>query len=268
VFDVEMTLFPRVEIGKAGIAPMTSMFYFDASDRDGIDDYRPATADSDGLEMRTGRGERLWRQLSNPADLRHSAFADTNPVGFGLMQRKRDFRAFQDLEAHYERRPSLWIEPIGDWGEGAVHLVEIPTKEEIHDNVVAFWRPHEPFRPKLEYLYRYRMHWGWKAPADSGLAAVAATRVGRGSEEGRRLVVIDIEGETLQALPAGAQPVGEVSASRGKIANAVAQPNVETGGWRISFELLPEGEEVVDLRARLVDGKTPLSETWTWQWAP
>lgn len=46
----------------------------------------------------------------------------------------------QDLEAHYEKRPSLWVEPVGNWGAGAVVLTEIPTQSEIHDNIVAFWK--------------------------------------------------------------------------------------------------------------------------------
>lgn len=29
------------------------------------------------------------------------------------------------------------MEPIGDWGEGSIHLIEIPTNEEIHDNIAA-----------------------------------------------------------------------------------------------------------------------------------
>ena len=62
------------------------------------------------------------------------------------MQRRRDFANYRDLESRYERRPSLWVEMLGDAGEGAVHLVEIPTTREIHDNIVAFWRPTQPLR--------------------------------------------------------------------------------------------------------------------------
>ena len=135
VFDVETALYPRVDIPTAGLAPLTSMFMFDANNRANVDDFRPAVHDSDGLAVHNGRGEQLWRPLTNPADLQISTFVDSNPRGFGLIQRKRDFRDYQDLEAHYEKRPSLWIEPIGDWGEGGVFLVEIPSKEEIHSKL-------------------------------------------------------------------------------------------------------------------------------------
>src|SRR3546814_9128325 len=94
--------------------------------------------------MLNGKGEQTWRQLQNPPTLQHSGFQDRDPRGFGLMQRKRKYEDFQDAEAAYQKRPSLWVEPLGDWGEGEVHLVEIPTADEYHDNIVAFWRPKLP----------------------------------------------------------------------------------------------------------------------------
>ena len=170
------------------------------NDRGGVDDFRPAVHDSDGLAIQNGRGEQIWRPLSNPTDLQVSAFVDNNPRGFGLMQRQRDFRAYEDLEARYEKRPSAWVEPIGDWGEGAVHLVEIPTSTEINDNIVAFWRPRNPTRAKGEYTYTYRIHWGAQIPKPLPLAQVIATRIGAGPEE-TRLIVIDFAGENLKGVP-------------------------------------------------------------------
>ena len=152
------------------------------------------------LRSRTAAASRLWRPLNNPADLQVSAFVDNNPRGFGLMQRQRDFRAYEDLEARYERRPSAFVEPIGDWGEGAVHLVEIPTTTEINDNIVAFWRPRAPTRAKGEYVYTYRIHWGAQLPKPLPLAQVVATRIGAGPEESR-LIVIDFAGENLKGVP-------------------------------------------------------------------
>ncbi len=63
---------------------------------------------------------------------------DEHPRGFGLIQRDRDFVALPGSEwRNFQRRPSYWIQPLGDWGKGGVELVEIPTDEEIHDNIVA-----------------------------------------------------------------------------------------------------------------------------------
>ncbi|MDB5415903.1 MAG: periplasmic glucans biosynthesis protein, partial [Rubritepida sp.] len=133
--EVTATLFPRQDVPSIGVAPATSMFFFGPQDRDGVSDYRPAVHDSDGLMIRTGAGEQIWRPLSNPRDLQVSGFLDGAPRGFGLMQRSRSFADFQDLNAVYHRRPHLWAEPLQDWGRGEVRLVEIPTQSEIHDNV-------------------------------------------------------------------------------------------------------------------------------------
>ena len=168
-----------------GIAPLTSMFLFDANDRTRVDDYREAVHDSNGLLLWTGKGEQVWRPLANPRELQISAFSDSGPRGFGLMQRGRSFGDYQDLEAHYEKRPSLWVEPIGDWGEGVVELVEIPTDREVNDNIVAFWRPHDPLKAKGEYILNYRLHWCWSVPAGThaGRGRRDALRPGVGSEE-------------------------------------------------------------------------------------
>lgn len=266
VFDVELALYPRIDLEQSGIATGTSMFLFDASNRASVDDYRRAVHDSDGLMMLTGRSEELWRPLANPRMLQISSFADGGPRGFGLMQRKRDFRAFEDLETRYERRPSLWVEPIGDWGEGVVQLVEIPTRGEIHDNIVAFWRPRQTLRANSEANFTYRLHWTSAAPIRDELARIVATRSGAGSVAGTRLFVLDAVGETLKALPADARPRLLASAEGARIQNPVARPNPEHGGWRLSFELLPESAKASELRALLLLGDTPLTETWVYRW--
>jgi len=265
VFDVEMALYPRVEIAQPGIGTLTSMFFFDANDRVGVDDFRPAVHDSDGLAMRNGRGEQLWRPLTNPRDLQVSVFSDVNPRGFGLMQRERDFHGYEDLESHFEKRPSAWVEPIGDWGEGMVQLLEIPSNEEIHDNIVAFWRPREPLRAKGEYIYTYRLHWGFGL-GDPKLAQFVKTRVGAGAEGARRFV-LEARGKTLE----GVKPEdirGVVSADKGEIRNLVVHPNEVAGGLRVGFELATAKEPVIELRGQLLRGDEPLTEVWLYRWTP
>jgi glucans biosynthesis protein len=265
IFDVESVHYPRKDIAVAGIAPLTSMFMFDANNRVNVDDYRPCVHDSNGLAILSGRGEQLWRPVANPADLQISLFGETSPRGFGLLQRKRDFADYQDLEAHYEKRPSLWVEPIGDWGEGGIELVEIPSPREIHDNIVAFWRPKAPLQANGEYGFVYRLHWCWSPPDRPPLPRIVDTRGGLAWDQKGRLFVIDVVGDALKPLAGGAPPKLEVTTGKGKIENAVALPNPEIKGWRISFELIPDGK-FAELRARLLDGTTPLSETWVYRW--
>jgi glucans biosynthesis protein len=268
VMDVEMTLYPRAELKLAGLAPLTSMFAFGPNDRVGIDDFRAAVHDSDGLAIWNGRGEWLWRPLINPATLQISEFVDDSLRGFGLLQRHRAFADYQDLEAQYERRPSLWIEPIGHWGSGAVQLVEIPSKTEYNDNIVAFWRPSQPIPAQSEERRTYRLHWCWTPPTTPPLATTADTRVGAGLQKGTRLFVIDFVGERLAGLTPDAPIQMAITTSAGSVAPPVARPNPAIGGWRVSFVLDPAGAEVCDLRGILKQGEDHLSEVWSYRWTP
>lgn len=264
--DVEVTLYPRANLARAGFAPLTSMFLFNPSDRLGIDDFRPAVHDSSGLSIRNGQGEWLWRPLNNPANLQVSAFMDHSPRGFGLLQRDRDFQNYEDLEARYERRPSLWIEPIGDWGPGAVHLVEIPSKSEVNDNIVAYWRPADPIPGGSEYVLNYRMQW-CNAPVPAPeVGLVLSTRVGTGWDSPTRLFVIDFAGGPLNELAADIIPEAIIAASEGKILNPVVQPNPEIKGWRLSFEVETGDARVIELRCHLGLDKRQLTEVWVNRW--
>ena len=179
--------------------------------------------DSNGLQIHTGHDEAIWRPLTNPRDLQISAFQDTGPRGFGLMQRKRAFVDYQDLESRYEKRPSLWVEPIGDWGQGVVELVEIPSDREVNDNMVAFWRPHDPLRAKGEYLLNYRLHWCWAPPGEVKLAQVMQTRCGLSFDQKHRQFIIDFVGESLKGLKPDSPPTLDVGADKGKIVSAVTR---------------------------------------------
>jgi glucans biosynthesis protein len=268
VIDVELTLYPRGELKHAGLASLTSMFFFAPHDRGGTDDFRPAVHDSDGLAIWTGRGEWLWRPLTNPDTLQVSAFSDNNPRGFGLLQRHRSFTDYQDLEAHYERRPSLWVEAIGDWGNGAVHLIEIPSNSEGNDNVVAFWRPSHPVPAHAEHRFTYRLHWCWTPPAMPALATTADTRVGAGPDKGTRRFVIDFVGGRLGELKPDAPVAPAITTSAGNVQHPVAQPNPATKGWRVSFVLIPESTALCELRCLLKLGDEVLSEVWSYRWTP
>jgi glucans biosynthesis protein len=266
IFDVETAIYPRVELAHAGLAPLTSMYFFGPNDRAGFDDFRPEVHDSDGLIMLNGRGEEIWRPLGNPKNLQVSAFSDTNPRSFGLVQRQRDFKAYEDLESSYQKRPSLVAEPIGDWGEGGVVLFEIPTKEEIHDNIAAFWRPKQPLAAKSEHTYTYRLHWGPDVAKSDSLARFVRTGVGARSEN-VKLFVLDLAGERLKSLDSKAVK-GVVSAENANVHDIVTQPNPETGGWRLSFQLDVKDQTAVELRAHLAENETAVSEIWVYRWTP
>lgn len=275
VMDVATALFARAEITRLGVAPMTSMFWYAEHNRHQAGDWRPEIHDSDGLALWTGADERLWRPLNNPRHLQVNAFLDVDPAGFGLMQRDRDFASYQDDGVFYERRPSLWVEPLDPWGGGAVELVEIPTDDEIYDNIVAFWRPDATVGEGDHLAIRYRLHWVSQEPYPArSLARVVATRVGPGGRPGLprpedvTRFVIDFEGGALDTLlnTDDVEPV--VTASAGEIVYAYALPVVDTPQWRAVFDLRLVGEGPIDLDCRLTIADRSLTERWMFQYFP
>lgn len=265
VMEVEATLFARKAVEQLGVAPLTSMYLFGENDRGTFDDFRPEVHDSDGLFVWTRDGEQLWRPLQNPARLNVSSFRAKGVRAFALLQRDTDFRSYEDLEARYERRPSAWVEPVGDWGAGAVRLVEIPTATEATDNVVAFWVPDAPLTPGTPLKLAYRLHWGAEAPWPAPGSVVTATRVAAGDTAGARRFVLDFS----RAPRPGDGPVEVVvTASTGKVLRTTVQPHEPSGGWRATFELLPDGGAPIELRAYLRRGTETLTETWSYLWTP
>ena len=263
--DVEATIFAREDIAHLGLAPLTSMFLFDAKDRGEHDDFRLGVHDSDGLAMWNGSDERLWRPLHSPRLLQISAFADSGPRGFGLIQRERSFSDYEDLTAAYHRRPSAWVEPIGDWGKGHVVLVEIPSSEEIHDNIVAYWRPEADIAGGNEISLTYRLSWGWDVPDLTGLLRVERTLSGAG-RDGRRRFVVDFAGDAPNPIRASAVQL-VAQANPGSLHDAEISENPEINGLRLSFDLDPEGADIVEMRLELRSGERRIAETWVYRWS-
>ncbi len=268
VMEVQTSLFPRKSVKQLGLAPLTSMYLYGENDRGGFDDFRPEVHDSDGLFLWLRNGEQLYRPLQNPRVLNVSSFQAESPRAFGLEQRDQDFYRYEDLEARYERRPSLWVEPMGEWGPGAVQLVEIPTDEEIHDNIVAAWVPQTPVKPGEELKLSYRLHWGSKPPFANGASRVLSTRTAKGANERQRRFVLDFSPSADFGKDDKVELV--VSSSTGEVLHPVAQKNDVTGGWRASFvlETKPDTGTPVELRAFLRSESTTLSETWSYLWTP
>lgn len=262
--QTRLALFPRVELRETGIAPLTSMFWFSPASRRAVDDYRPACHDSDGLQMHTGAGQALWRGLMAPRQLQISSFVDRDPRGFGLVQRARDFETYQDAEAMYHLRPSAWIEPEGDWGEGEVRLVEIPVENEFNDNIVSYWVPKDPMVRGERHEFAYRMSFAALPTADLPLAKVRQVRSGRSiNVETTRSYIIDFD----LAMFRDALPQIRVTTSAGNIVHAYLKPLPQQDALRLAFEFEPGNTRLAELQAVLVDeAGVALSETWLTRW--
>lgn len=275
LMDVHAELFARADIQRLGIAPLTSMYWYSDSNYWQREDWRPAIHDSDGLAIWTGKGERIWRPLNDSPGVQVNSFMDVNPKGFGLMQRDRDFDHYQDDGAFYNRRPSIWVEPRGNWGEGAVQLVEIPTNDEIHDNIVAYWLPKAPVKSGAAMALDYRLYWQDKEPhPPTSVGQVVATRSGRGGipggpgQQNKRKFVIDFDGGPLSGMATRYDLTPVISLSRGKADHAYVIKVVGTSTWRAFFDVTVEGQGPIDMRCYLRLGDKTLTETWLYQYFP
>ncbi|MEM7720950.1 MAG: glucan biosynthesis protein G [Pseudomonadota bacterium] len=265
VMDASLTLFPRAQIDTIGVAPLTSMYLKGPMRAAVSDDFRPNVHDSDLLFIENGAGERLWRPIANPIRVETSSFADTNPSCFGLYQTTRQYEDFHDPEARYQDRPSALVVPKGDWGAGAVMLVEIPTGTEFLDNIVAFWRPEAPLLAGGEYRFDYTLTWTKGAPPLHELAPVTQSRSGRDHDQpGARRFVLDFDIE-----PEGLTPDLSVFGSEdpGILYGTSLFGLPEGRGTRVTFLLKPEVEEALELRLQLRDAEgAPATPVWLHRW--
>lgn len=270
--DVTATLTPRVAINRLGIAPLTSMYWAGEGEADQRTGFRPEIHDSDGLMIHNGAGEWLWRPLANPRTLRISSFHDKSPRGFGLMQRDRQFSHYQDLEAHYHARPGYWVEPAGDWGEGRVDLVEIPTDNEVFDNIGCCWIPAAPLEPGKQHHFAYRLtalsttdHLNTLGQAGNSFVEVAAETEGQ-AEARRRFIVDYTGGDLAYHLGAPDKVTIDATTSAGTIRSAILDPNPVGKGFRAMLDVtLPRGETAV-IRMFLKTTSRVLTEVWTTSW--
>jgi glucans biosynthesis protein len=267
--DVRARLFERKRAKEVGLAPLTSMFFYGEDRPRPGRDWRPEVHDSDGLLIQSGTGEWIWRPLVNPTQLGLSYFDVENPRGFGLLQRDRDFRHYEDLEARYDSRPSTWITPLDNWGPGQIKLVEIPTNREFNDNIVAYWIPKTFPAAGQPIDVRYRMHFQSEDPLDPASGRATATRLGSGDTEGTSRIVVDFEGGKLKSLPETAGVVASITVAKpGELIQQNVFKNPVTGGWRVAFQLKPPKDKPVELRAFLQHGPDVITETWSYLFAP
>ena len=273
VMDVKMQLHLRANVSKLGIAPLTSMYFFGENQRSQNENVYPEIHDSDGLSVHSGTGEWIWRPLVNPKRLLVTSYALNNPAGFGLMQRDRNFSSYEDLETRYEMRPSLWVEPKGNWGAGRVELIQIPTPDETNDNIVAFWVPTVAPGPGVPFNLEYRLLWEKDSEQKPPLSWVTQTRRGRGAahKSGESVVLmVDFEGPALKNLGPTEKVRAIVNSDpNGSIMETSAVRNEVAGGWRMTVRVRRIDDKLpVELRGYISNGNTTLSETWSYILSP
>jgi len=266
IIDTECALFARAAVDNFGLATMSATHLSGPIDERRNDDLRPSVSEVSGLQMLTGKGEWLWRPVANRDTLQISTFVDENPRGFGFLQRDRNFDHYQDDEQHFETRPSLWIEPIGDWSAGDVQLVEIPSDSETNDNIIGYWKPKQPLAARSETFFAYRQFWCWNPPEPPPLAIATQSRAGRGSSPKRRRFMVEFTGEIL-SLPQNAKAMKpNLNAAPGSFTALQTFTSADRKSCRVLFELDPGNNAFSELRLVLEEAGKPISETWLYRW--
>jgi periplasmic glucans biosynthesis protein len=273
--EVTATIFARRDIPTLDMAPLSSMFLLGKNDHRISDDFRNELHDSDGLLIHNGAGEWIWRPLSNPTEPALSTFLDHDVRGFGLLQRDRNFDDYQDLDLAYELRPSYWIEPRENWGEGRIELIELPTTDESNDNIVASWVPKDPIQAGRTLSYGYRMTAllddARLTPGGRAISTYRTHPRALGSSEplapGSTRFIIDFSGGDLAYFGLDPSLVEVVpSTSSGRITRSFLTPNPYIEGFRAGIDVQIDPGQSSDLRAFLKSGNRALTETWTFPW--
>jgi len=269
LIDTEMTLFPRTNVDHYGLAGFAAPALFTPLDtRRRGDDLRPMATATNGVQMLTGAGEWLWRPVSNREELQFSSFVDVNPKGFGALLRNRDISDYQDDDQHWEKRPSLWIEPLGDWGEGAIQLVEIPSESENNENIVAYWRPKAPLVGGAQATFAYRQFWCWEPPSRPPMAVAIHSRSGHVPSTRLRRFVVVFSGDVLADAQKTAHLSAALTTSPGSAQNIRTFLNPQAKTCRVVFDVDRAGENYCEMRLVLRSDEQPLSETWLYRWTP
>jgi glucans biosynthesis protein len=273
--EVVAAIFSRKELNKLALSPMSSMFFTGEGRSNSAGDFRPEVHDSDGMLLQSQHGDWVWRPLSNPGWTSIETFPDTNPRGFGLLQRDRSFQHYEDLEAKYHARPSYWVTPLDDWGPGRIELVQIPAADETTDNIVLSWTPTSPQRAGSELRFRYRMTASSDAEAIHPLGKVLNSFVVSQSEPldtptgtaERTRFIVDFAGGDLAYYLASPDLVEATGlASNGRVEGTIVQANGPISGFRVIMDVTRDTGQQTDVRLFLRRRARVLTETWTLPW--
>jgi periplasmic glucans biosynthesis protein len=259
---VQARLWQRHGIQKLAFAPLTSMWMWDPKTQP-ADDPRPAVHDSDGLLIHRNEDEWVWRDLTRPKTPRTERWATNTLQGFGLMQRDRNPDHYQDNEAHYHRRPSVWVETGAkdSWGPGWVELLELPADHEGIDNIGAYFVIDQT---KVEFAesiaIRYELTFGDGLPWGHKVAPVAGSDVAQA--RGRIKVKFALP-ETLTAADRERLTAKAVS-NTGEI-SSVSLSRTGKDSVEVSLRYTPSVREA-RIKVWLENQERKASEVWSYRW--
>ncbi len=263
---VHAVLYPRKKIRQLEIAPLSSMFWHGRGRGIRAGDWHPQQHDSSDLIMANGDGEWITRPLNNPLYTQVTRYTLVHPQGFGLFQQDRRFTSYEGIYTQYQKRPSVWIQPLNDWGKGQVELVELPTNNRNLDNIVAFWVPQHPPQPGQAFSVSYRLNFLRDAanlpPGGHPVATYFGTVPHSG---GSRRIVVDFAGGGLGRLPANTPVQAHISVGPGtRLIHSAVRFDPANHQWQWRAQILPPADHPTNVRVFLESRDHALSDTWTY----
>jgi len=153
------------------------------------------------------------------------------------------------------------VKPLGDWGEGQVQLIEIPSDSETNDNIVVYWRPRQALLPHQAFNYRYRLTWQKDAPGTQGVARIIRSARGQKLFTDHNEMVID-----YADTGSGDNLTVDATISSGSIKETIIQPKPSINGTRVFIIFEPGKQAIAELRVMLLRLGKPAGETWLYRW--
>lgn len=270
VLDVNATLYFRRLPERVGVAPLTSMWMWGDGLAGPKEDSRPEVHDSDALLIHSRALDQSdqWtcRSLMRQNYPSIVQIPQTELIGFGLAQRDTERDHFNDNEAKYHLRPSLWVEPTTNWGEGAIQLLELPAEHEGIDNIAVWWTPKQLVPLLTAVPISYRVTFASGDPTDHSLLKVVAHRIQRPSGKNKPFEIgldfaligkiVDVQDRSkVKAV---------VSGVRCDIEQSKSERN-EDGSWTTTLNVLPTTvADPFELKVQLLNDGRPMSEAWSY----
>jgi glucans biosynthesis protein len=260
--DINATLYWRKKPQKVGLAPLTSMWMWGDGIAPPPKDSRPEVHDSDGLLIETN-DKWVYRALSRQSYPSLSRFDFSGVNGFGLLQRETNYKRYQDDEANYHLRPSIWIKPQTPFQNGHIELLELPGVHEGIDNIAAYWVPENmgDIGKPVELAYRVSYFSG-DLPEHAWLGRALETKVDRRKDNTLEFQV-SFEGKALTELAPDTPLVADIKAIRGRVVEHKILEQAE-GGRVLQIVIQPEGNGPVEVEACLMDSNRGITETWSY----
>ena len=265
---VQAKLFFRETPAKLGIAPLTSMWIWGDGLKGPAKDKRPAVHDSDGLLIRTGDQDWVWRAFARQDYPSVASFDVDRLVGFGVIQRNRAFYHYDDHNARYDKRPSIWVTPDIPWADGKVELLELPGAHEGIDNLACYWRPNVQPEPSEPIELSYTLDFFAGDPKEHNLLGRATNlSVQRDASTEGIDMEIRFAGPALRVIPSDGYIAINAHAVRGRVLTEELA-KTETGDWLLRARVKPEGDSPVELSWQLFMEEVAVSEQFRYLLPP